>query len=432
MRVLVVGGGGREHALAWKIASSPKVDAVLAAPGSDAIAAFATCFPEIKATDSDALIQLARTEGIGLVVIGPEDPLAAGLVDRMREADIPTFGPSAFAAQLESSKSFAKRFMARHGIPTAGFREFSSLDAARSYVRELGGACVVKADGLAAGKGVAVCSTPDEAERALVEIMEDRRFGDAGSAVVIEEFLEGEEVSYYAITDGEHIATLAPAQDHKRALDGDRGENTGGMGAYSPVALITEAIEQRIVSEIVEPTVRGMAAEGHPFTGVLYVGLMIDAEGNPRVVEFNVRFGDPETQPLMVRMEDDLFPILYGSARGKLDPVDFPKRWGQAAICVVLASGGYPRGYETGIPIEGLAEVEDDPNVFVFHAGTKRCADGGFVTAGGRVLGVTARGRDVAEAVARAYAAADRIRFRGMQLRRDIAATGMASRSSST
>jgi phosphoribosylamine--glycine ligase len=224
MRVLVVGGGGREHALAWKIASSPKVDAVLAAPGSDAIAAFATCFPEIKATDFDALIQLARAERVGLVVIGPEDPLAGGLADRLREADIPTFGPSAFAAQLESSKSFAKRFMMRHGIPTAAFREFSNLDAARSYVRELGGACVVKADGLAAGKGVAVCSTPDEAERALVEIMEDRRFGDAGSAVVIEELLEGDEVSYYAITDGEHIATLAPAQDHKRALDGDRGE----------------------------------------------------------------------------------------------------------------------------------------------------------------------------------------------------------------
>jgi len=297
-------------------------------------------------------------------------------------------------------------------------------------VRELGGACVVKADGLAAGKGVAVCSTPDEAERALVEIMEERRFGDAGSAVVVEELLVGDEVSYYAITDGEHIATLAPAQDHKRALDGDRGENTGGMGAYSPVALITDVLERRIVTEIVEPTVRGMAAEGHPFSGVLYVGLMIDAEGAPRVVEFNVRFGDPETQPLLVRMEDDLFPILYGSARGKLDPADFPKRWGQAAVCVVLASGGYPRDYETGVPIEGLAEVEGDPDVFVFHAGTKRCADGGFVTAGGRVLSVTARGRDVAEAVARAYAAADRIRFRGMQLRRDIAATELDSRCS--
>jgi phosphoribosylamine--glycine ligase len=430
MRVLVVGGGGREHALAWKIDRSPKVDAVLAAPGSDAIAAFASCFPEIKATDSDALIQLALTERIGLVVIGPEDPLAAGLADRLREAGIPAFGPSAFAAQLESSKSFAKRFMARHGIPTADFREFSDLEAARGHVRELGGGCVVKADGLAAGKGVAVCSTPDEAERALVEIMQDRRFGDAGSAVVIEELLIGEEVSYYAITDGEHIATLAPAQDHKRALDGDRGENTGGMGAYSPVALVTEAVERRIISEIVEPTVRGMAAEGHPFTGVLYVGLMIDANRAPRVVEFNVRFGDPETQPLMVRMQDDLFPILYGSALGKLDPADSPTRWGQAAVCVVIASGGYPRSYEVGVPIEGLAELEGDPDVVVFHAGTRRDPVGPFVTTGGRVLGVTARGRDVAEAAARAYAAADRIRFRGMQLRRDIAATRRNTRCS--
>jgi len=431
MRVLVVGGGGREHALAWKIAKSPEVEAVLAAPGSDAIAAFATCFPEIAATDSAALVELARAEGIGLVVIGPEDPLAAGLADRLRAAEIPTFGPSAFAAQLESSKSFAKRFMTRHGIPTAAFREFSNLDAAEKYVRELGGACVVKADGLTAGKGVAVCSTPDEASRALREIMRDRRFGDAGSAVVVEEVLRGEEVSYYAITDGEHIATLAPARDHKRALDGDRGENTGGMGAYSPVSLITEAIERRIVREIVEPTVRGMAAEGHPFRGVLYVGLMVDSEGAPRVVEFNVRFGDPETQPLMVRMEDDLFPILLGSARGKLDPADFPRRWGPAAVCVVLASGGYPRDYETGVPIEGLAEAEGDPDVFVFHSGTRRRADGGYATAGGRVLGVTARGHDVAEAVARAYAAADRIRFRGMHLRRDIAAAALASGSPS-
>jgi len=428
MRVLVVGGGGREHALVWKIASSPQVEAVLAAPGSAAIAELATCFPKIRATDCEALIELARAESVGLVVIGPEDPLAAGLADRLREAHIPTFGPSAFAAQLESSKSFAKRFMARHGIPTAAFREFSNLDAARRYVRGLRGPCVVKADGLAAGKGVSVCATLDEAERALVESMADRRFGDAGSTVVIEALLEGEEVSYYAITDGEHIATLAPAQDHKRALDGDRGENTGGMGAYSPVARVDDALERRIVAEIVEPTVRGMAAEGHPFSGVLYVGLMIGADGAPRVVEFNVRFGDPETQALMLRMEDDLFPLLYGAARGKLDPADFPTHWGPAAVCVVLASGGYPRDYEKGVPIEGLADVAGDPDIVVFHAGTARRPDGGYETAGGRVLGVTARGRDVAEAAARAYAACDRIHFRGMQLRRDIAAAAIAPR----
>jgi phosphoribosylamine--glycine ligase len=430
MRVLVVGGGGREHALVWKLAQSPRVDELLAAPGSDAIASLARCFPEIGSTHCDALVELARAERVGLVVIGPEDALAAGLADRLREADIPTFGPSAHAAQLESSKAFAKRFMQRHDIPTAAFREFSKLEAALLHVRDLGGACVVKADGLAGGKGVAVCASPQEAERALVEIMRERRFGDAGSTVVIEERLEGEEVSYYAITDGEQIATLAPAQDHKRALDGDRGENTGGMGAYSPVPRVSEAIERAISSEIVEPAIAGMAAEGHPFSGVLYAGLMIDARGRPRVIEFNVRFGDPETQPLMVRLEDDLFPLLYGAARGKLDPADAPRHWAPAAVCVVLASAGYPRASETGLPIEGLAELEREPDVFVFHAGTRRAASGGYVTAGGRVLGITARGRDVAEAAARAYAAADRIRFRGMQLRRDIAAAAIAQRRS--
>ena len=375
MRVMVVGGGGREHALAWKIGQSPHVDAVLAAPGSDAIASIATCFPGLKVTDADALIELARTEEVGLVVIGPEDPLAAGVADRLREAGIAAFGPSAAATRLESSKSFAKRFMSRHGIPTAAFREFSECAAARSYVRDLAGPCVVKADGLAAGKGVVVCETSAEAERALDEIMADRRFGDAGAVVVVEQLLEGHEVSYYAITDGEHIATLALAQDHKRALDGDRGENTGGMGAYSPVPLVTDAVKRRILSEIVEPTVRGMAEEGNAFTGVLYVGLMLDPSGAPRVVEFNARFGDPETQPLMMRMEDDLFPILYSSARGKLDPADTPKRWSGAAVCVVLASRGYPRDYETGIAIDGLRELEGDPDLAVFHAGTKRSAE---------------------------------------------------------
>jgi len=425
MRVLVVGGGGREHSLVWKIAQSPQVDAVLAAPGSDAIGQIATCFPELKATDSDGLIELARSERVALVVIGPEDPLAAGLADRLRDEGITVFGPSAAAAQLESSKSFAKRFMARHGIPTAAFQEFSELDSARSYVRELAGPCVVKADGLAAGKGVAVCSTASEAEQALDEIMGAKRFGEAGASVVIEELLVGEEISYYAITDGEHIATLAPAQDHKRALDGDQGENTGGMGAYSPVPRVDDVLERRILAEIVEPTVRGMAAEGHPFNGVLYVGLMVDPAGAPRVVEFNVRFGDPETQPLMVRMQDDLFPLLYGAARGKLDPAHAPEHWSGAAVCVVLASGGYPRGYETGIPIEGLQEMEGDLDAVVFHAGTRRASDGSFETAGGRVLGVTARGSDVAQAVERAYAAVDRIRFRGMHLRRDIAARAL-------
>ena len=425
MRVLVVGGGGREHALAWKIAQSPRVDRVLAAPGGDGIAQVATCFPDVKADDTAKLIELARAEKVGLVVIGPEGPLAAGSADQMREAGLSVFGPSAAAARLESSKSFAKHFMVRHGIPTAAFEEFEELDAALRYVRALGGPCVVKADGLAAGKGVVVCPTADEAERALEEIMLERRFGAAGDRVIVEQLLRGEEFSYYAITDGEQIAMLAPAQDHKRALDGDRGENTGGMGAYSPVPAVTEAVERRVVEEVVRPAVRGMAAEGHPYTGVLYVGAMLDADGAPHVIEFNVRFGDPETQPLMMRMQDDLFPLLYGCARGKLDPAEAPRRWSGASVCVVLTSAGYPRDYESGVAIAGLESVADDPDIVVFHAGTKRTADGGFVTAGGRVLGVTARGSDVAEAAQRAYAAADRIRFRGLHLRRDIAALAL-------
>lgn len=427
MRVLVVGSGGREHALTWKIAKSPEVGAVLAAPGSDAIAGSATCFPQVGVTDSAGLIELSRAEKVGLVVIGPEQPLAAGVADRLREAGVDVFGPSAAAARLESSKSFAKHFMARHGIPTAGFREFSELEAARSYVRELDRPCVVKADGLAAGKGVSVCDTPVQAERALDEIMGRRRFGDAGATVVVEERLEGQELSYYAITDGERIATLAPAQDHKRALDGDRGENTGGMGAYSPVPLVTEAIERQIRADIVEPTIEGMAADGHPFRGVLYVGLMVDAGGSVRVIEFNARFGDPETQPLMVRMDDDLLPLLYGAAVGKLDPKHAPRSWSGAAVCVVLVSGGYPRAYETGAAIEGLEALERDPDVVAFHSGTRRRPDGRFETAGGRVLGVTARGGNVGEAVDRVYAAVDRVRFARMQYRRDIASCALPS-----
>ncbi len=426
MKTLIVGGGAREHALAWKLAQSEEVDTVLAAPGSEAIAAVATCFPEIKESDPTALIALCQRENVGLVVIGPENPLAEGLSDQLRNAGIVVFGPSQAAAQLESSKAYAKRFMARHSIPTAGFAEFFELDDALAYVREHSGPCVVKADGLAAGKGVTVCANTAEAERALTEAMAERRFGEAGSSVVIEEMLVGDEVSYYAIVDGERYVTLAPAQDHKRALDGDQGENTGGMGAYSPVPLVTDTVERRIIDEVVEPTVRGMAAEGTPFSGVLYVGLMVDPSGVPRVIEFNVRFGDPEIQALVMRMEDDLFPLLYGAACGKLDPRSAPNRWSEAAVCVVVASGGYPRDYPTGIEIHGLDEAAEDSDVVVFHAGT-RLEDGHFVTAGGRVLSVTARGSNIADAARRAYRAADRIRFEGAQLRRDIAGRAISS-----
>jgi len=423
-RVLVVGSGGREHALAWKIAQSPRVDAVLAAPGSDAMAELATCHPDVKAGDLEGIVALAKAEAVGLVVVGPEDPLAAGLADRLRENGVAVFGPSGAAAQLEASKAFAKEFMARHGIPTAAFRVFTDREAAVAHVRERGGPCVVKADGLAAGKGVYVCDGPAEAETALSEIMGERRFGEAGARVVIEDRLEGEEASYYAISDGEHVVTLAPAQDHKRALDGDRGENTGGMGAYAPAPVVTEAVEKRILEEVVHPAIRGMAADGHPYQGVLFVGLMVDSSGTPNVVEFNVRFGDPETQPLMMGLDGDLLPLLEAAARGGLEQAA-PVGFRDAAVCVVLASGGYPRAYETGKPIRGLDAAAGE-HVVVFHAGTRRGADGGFETAGGRVLGVTARGASVAEARERAYAAADRIAFEGRHLRRDIGDRALA------
>ncbi|HVN40104.1 MAG TPA: phosphoribosylamine--glycine ligase [Myxococcota bacterium] len=421
MRVLLVGSGGREHALAWKLARSPQLDALLAAPGSDGIAAVARCLPELADAAPDLLVARARAESIDLVVVGPEAPLAAGLADRLRDAGIATFGPSARAAQLEASKAFAKRFMARHGVPTAAFEVFDEAARAREHVRRLREGCVVKADGLAAGKGVAVCEGPAQAEAAIDEIMGARRFGAAGDRVVIEERLVGEEASFYAVSDGRNVVTLAPAQDFKRVHDGERGENTGGMGAYAPAARVDAALEKRVLEEIVHPTLRGMAAEGSPYRGVLYVGLMIDAEGVPRVVEFNVRFGDPETQPIALQMESDLLPLLDAAARGDLSRVAPPDGRG-AAVCVVLCSGGYPRDYTIGRRIEGLDAAAALPGVVVFHAGTRRGADGGFVTAGGRVLGVTARGGDVAAARAQAYAAASKIHFEGMHYRRDIAA----------
>lgn len=422
MRVLVVGAGGREHALAWKLAKSPVVEALWAAPGSDGMADAARPVPGVAPDDLEGVVALARRESLDLVVVGPEAPLAAGLADRLADAGVPVFGPSAEAARLESSKAFAKEFMARQGIPTAPFAVFGDAAAARAHVRERGGPCVVKADGLAAGKGVAVCDGPDAALTALGEIMGERRFGAAGDRVVIEDRLEGEEASYYAVTDGERVVTLAAARDYKRALDGDRGENTGGMGACSPTPRVGDAEEKRILEEVVHPAIRGMAREGRPYRGVLYCGLMIDPAGAPWVVEFNCRFGDPETQPLVLRMQGDLAPLLEAAARGRLDPGAAPLGWEDAAVCVVLASGGYPRAYTRGVPISGLEEAAADPDVVVFHAGTRRAPGGGFVTDGGRVLGVTARGPDLAAARERAYAAADRIRFEGRHLRRDVAA----------
>jgi phosphoribosylamine--glycine ligase len=422
MRVLVVGAGGREHALAWKIARSPRVERVLAAPGSDGMAREAICFADVPANDAAALAALARRERVDLVVIGPEEPLALGAADRLREAGLAVFGPSQAAARLEGSKAFARAFMARHRIPHPRFDVCGDPEAARRAVAARTGRCVVKADGLAAGKGVAVCASLAEAEAALDEMMGQRRFGAAGDRVVIEDVLAGEEASYYAICDGRHVATLAAAQDHKRALDGDSGENTGGMGAYAPAPLVTPPVEKRILEEIVHPTLAGLASEGMPYQGVLYVGLMIDPAGAPSVVEFNVRFGDPETQALVLAMEGDLVPLLDGAARGALEAG--AAGVSGAAVCIVLASAGYPRAIESGKTIHGLEAVEPDPDVVVFHAGTRR-AGAAFVTAGGRVLGVTSRGADLEAARTRAYAAADRIHFDGMQLRRDIALRGL-------
>ena len=423
MRILVAGSGGREHALVWKIARSPSARRVLAAPGNPGMERDAVCLPDVRAGDARALAEACRRERVDLVVIGPEDPLAAGVADALRADGIAVFGPGAAAARLEASKGFARELMARCGVPQPRFRRFDAPGPARAYLRELGGSCVVKADGLCAGKGVVVCADPAEGERALDEIMGDRRFGASGDSVLVEERLIGEEASFHAICDGERVVPLAAAQDHKRALDGDRGENTGGMGAYAPAPIVTPALEKRVLEEIVHPTLRGLREAGAPFVGVLYCGLMIDAAGTPRVIEFNVRFGDPETQALVVQMEGDLLPLLAGAATGRLDPGAAPPAEG-AAICVVLASGGYPREYAVGKAITGIEEAEALPGVAVFHAGTRR-EGAGFVTAGGRVLGVTARGADLRSARDLAYRAAERIRFDGCHYRRDIAARAL-------
>jgi phosphoribosylamine--glycine ligase len=424
MRVLVLGTGGREHALVWAIAKSPLVEEVLCAPGSDGIAADARVLA-LDAGDSRALVEAVKREGVSLVVVGPEDLLAAGVTDRLADAGIAVFGPSAEAARLESSKRFAKEFMARHGIPTGAFASFDSADEAEAYVRARGGACVVKADGLAAGKGVTVCAGPDEALRALDEVMRERRFGASGAEVVIEEKLEGEEASFYALCDGERFVVLSHAQDHKRALDGDLGENTGGMGAYSPAGPVDARIEREIVDTIVRPTFDGMRAEGRPFRGALFVGLMIDA-GRPRVIEYNARFGDPESQALLFRLESDLVPLLVGAAEGRLAENAPPVLFGDPAVCVVMASRGYPRGSSSGDEILGLETLDGLPDAKVFHSGTRRVG-GRWQTAGGRVLGVTARGATLEAARARAYALCAGVTFDGAQYRRDIGARAVAS-----
>ncbi len=416
MRVLVVGSGGREHALCWAIAASPLVDALYCAPGNAGIAREATCVP-IPVDDLDGLVAFARDERIDFVVVGPEGPLVAGLVDRLDEAGIRSFGPTAAAAALEGSKAFTKDFCTRHGIPTAAYGRFTDAEAARRYIRERGAPIVVKADGLAAGKGVVVAETVDDALAAVDAMMSDRAFGDAGAEIVVEEFMVGEEASFFALTDGAFVLPLAGAQDHKRVGDGDTGPNTGGMGAYSPAPVVDAAMAGRIMAEVVEPTVAGMREEGRPFKGVLFAGLMITAEG-PRLIEYNVRFGDPECQALAMRLKSDLLPALLAVADGQLAHVDL--RWrAETALCVVMAAAGYPGEYRRGTEIRGLEESDGD-DVVVFHAGTARDGDGRLRATGGRVLGVTALGVDAAEARARAYAAVDRIDWPDGFCRRDI------------
>ena len=417
MKVLLVGGGGREHTLAWKLAQSPRLTELIAAPGNPGIARHGRCVA-IKDDAVEALRDLALRERVDLTVVGPELPLSLGLADRFRERDLAVFGPSQAAARIESSKAFAKDLMARYRIPTTRHQVFTEVPPARAWCRELGVPLVVKADGLAAGKGVIICRTVEEADAALALCLEAGAFGAAGASVVVEEFMVGEEASFFALTDGTAILPLAGAQDHKTVFDGDRGPNTGGMGAYSPAPILDAPMAERVMAEIVRPTVAAMASEGVPFAGFLYVGLMIGRDG-PRVVEFNCRFGDPECQVVMPRLADDLLPLLAAAARG--DGLPAALAWKpDAAACVVLASGGYPGRYETGLPITGVEEAAALPGVAIFHAGTAR-RDGVLVTAGGRVLGVQATGPDLRAAVDTAYAAADRIHFIGKHHRRDIA-----------
>ncbi|MBB5208163.1 phosphoribosylamine--glycine ligase [Chiayiivirga flava] len=418
MKLLVIGGGGREHALAWKLAQSPRVNEVIVAPGNAGTATEAGCRnADIAANDIDGLLALAQREGVALTVVGPEVPLVAGVVDRFRAAGLRIFGPTAAAAQLEGSKAFAKDFLARHGIPTAHYAVFTDVDPAIAYLHARGAPIVVKADGLAAGKGVVVATTLAEAADAVRDMLSGNAFGAAGARVVIEEFLDGEEASFISMVDGTHALPMATSQDHKRVGDGDTGPNTGGMGAYSPAPVVTPAVHARVMREIVEPTVRGMIADGVPFTGFLYAGLMIDRDGAPKVIEFNVRFGDPETQPVMLRLRSDLVDLIDAAIDGRLAAVEAD--WDpRPSLGVVMAAANYPDAPRGGDVIAGLdAPVADGSKVF--HAGT-RLRDGVVVTSGGRVLTVCALGDDIADAQRRAYTATAAITWDGEFHRNDI------------
>ncbi len=418
MNVLIIGAGGREHALGWKVAQNPNVETVYVAPGNAGTA----LEPKLEnvaigVEDIDALVAFAKEKQIELTIVGPEAPLVIGVVDAFREAGLPIFGPSKAAAQLEGSKAFTKDFLARHNIPTGAYANFTEIEPALAYVRQQGAPIVVKADGLAAGKGVIVAMTLEEAEAAIKDMLAGNAFGEAGSRVVIEEFLQGEEASFIVMVDGQNVLPMATSQDHKRVGDKDTGPNTGGMGAYSPAPVVTADIHKRIMDEVIYPTVRGMEAEGHPYTGFLYAGLMIDADGTPKVIEYNCRFGDPETQPIMMRMESDMVELCLAAIDEKLDQCE--SKWDpRASIGIVLAAGGYPADYAKGDIISGLPTAETEGEK-VFHAGTAE-KDGNVVTNGGRVLCATALGNTVSEAQERAYKLAKQISWNGMFYRNDI------------
>ncbi|ELH5152038.1 phosphoribosylamine--glycine ligase [Vibrio cholerae] len=418
MQVLIIGSGGREHALAWKVAQNPQVDTIYVAPGNAGTALeHKVQNVNIGITDIPALVAFAQDKAIELTIVGPEAPLVIGVVDAFRAAGLPIFGPTQSAAQLEGSKAFTKDFLARHNIPTAAYANFTEIEPALAYVREKGAPIVVKADGLAAGKGVIVAMTLQEAEDAIQDMLAGNAFGSAGSRVVVEEFLDGEEASFIVMVDGENVLPMATSQDHKRVGDADTGPNTGGMGAYSPAPVVTQDVHDRVMREVIYPTVRGMAAEGNTYTGFLYAGLMIDSTGAPKVIEYNCRFGDPETQPIMMRLQSDLVELCQAAIAGKLDQVE--SKWDpRASIGVVLAAGGYPGDYAKGEVISGLP-TQESAGQKVFHAGTETQGDQ-VVTNGGRVLCATALGNTVLEAQQRAYQLADQISWNGMFCRRDI------------
>lgn len=422
MNILVVGGGGREHALVWALRRVPSVRTLYAAPGNPGIAQDAECLP-IQATDIDGLAAFAEAHRIDLTIVGPETPLAAGLVDRFTARGLRAFGPTRAAAEIETSKAFAKDLMREAGIPTAAYQSFTDPDEARSYVKRHGVPIVIKADGLAGGKGVVVCHHIDDAMRAIHQMMVDGLYGSAGSRVVVEEYLVGEEASVFALTDGETVLPLLPAQDHKQAFDDDRGPNTGSMGAYAPAPVVDKPCMDETMARILVPTVQAMAAQGRPYRGVLYAGLMLTVEGL-EVVEFNCRFGDPEAQVIVPLLKSDLAELALAVCDGTLSRRSL--QWHPAAaVCVVLASGGYPGSYETGKPISGLERLAITNDLLLFHAGTA-LKDGQIVTAGGRVLGLTALGPDIRAAIARAYEAVEQVTFEGMHFRRDIGRKALA------